>query len=68
MSEEPIAAEVLAAALQKPQEVSVQGMGASREHPLRDQIAALKAMPPASVRSAVGGGIRFARGRNGGAV
>ena len=62
MSEELTAAEVLAAALQKPQEVSVQGMGASREHPLKDQIAALKA------KGGKGTGIKFARGRNGGAV
>jgi hypothetical protein len=62
MADEPTAAEVLAAALQKPQEVSVQGMGASREHPLRDRIAALKAMPRK------GAGIKFSRGRNGGAV
>ena len=51
-----------------PRSVRIDGMGASEEHPLKDQIAAAKFMPPAAARRRVGGGMRFTKATAGGAV
>ena len=66
--EEANLADAVANSAQGPQEVSVAGMGASREFPLKDQIAAAKFMPTAATRRRVGGGIRFTKATAGGAV
>lgn len=51
-----------------PRSVSVQGMGASEEHNLKDQIAAAKFAPSSTTRRRVGAGIRFLKATAGGAV
>ena len=51
-----------------PRAVSVQGMGSSEEHNLKDQIAAAKFTPSSTVRKRVGAGIRFVKATAGGAV
>lgn len=51
-----------------PMKIGVEGMGYSQEHPLKDQIAAAKFAPPASVRSRVGKGIKFTKASAGGGV
>jgi hypothetical protein len=68
MADEIDIAAAISEAAQKPKTVSVQGMGSSEEQSIGDLVKAAKARPAAAVRSKVGGGIRFARGVNGGAV
>ena len=69
MAEEaPNLQESLANSADGPAEVSVQGMGHSREFPLTDKIAAAKFVPQQATAKRQGGGMRFQRVRNGGAA
>ena len=47
---------------QGPQEVTVAGMGHSKEYSLKDLIDAAKHNPPDEIKQRIGGGMRFVQG------
>jgi hypothetical protein len=61
-------ADSLASSAAGPKTIAVQGMGQSSEHPIPDQIAAVKFLTPLTTRQRVGGGIKFTKATAGGAV
>jgi hypothetical protein len=66
--EEVILADTTADSAAGPKRVRVDGMGESEEHPLDEQVAAAKFLPPAAIRARVGGGIKFTKATAGGAA
>ena len=58
----------LASSAAGPKRVAVEGMGASEEHGLADQIKMAKFLPPGTTRKRIGGGIKFSKAVAGGAV
>ena len=61
-------ADTVTNAAQAPSEISVAGMGFTKEQPLRDIVEAAKFNPSTAVKTRVGGGMRFTVATAGGPV
>jgi hypothetical protein len=60
--------DAVATSAQGPQEIAVAGMGQTREHDLDKLIDAAKFKPNSTIQRRVGGGIRFTKATNPGAL